>query len=326
MTRTYPGCLLPVRVSPEIEDLLPKHWVPGEGVEPFSPSRTIEKSYRNCRKVTRHHAKSFYFSSFTLPRAKRMAAYAIYAFCRHVDDCIDEAPPEETPPKSLLLDEARAILEGASPLPFAPAFSEVVRHFRIPFQLIEDLIEGCCRDRISPVRMPDFRALEEYCYYVASVVGLLMCPVFGLRGREALPQAVDMGIAMQLTNILRDVREDLEKDRIYLPASELELAGIDLPSLIRQGAANDPWRRFMTGQIERTRDYYRRGEKGLRHLENDGSRTTARVMARVYGGILDEIEGSGYENLKTRHYVSLPRKIRILLRCLTRRHPAPDIP
>jgi len=301
---------------------VPADWIPGEGVALWHLPRGLAASFAACRATTRHHAKSFYFASFALPRAKREAAYAVYAYCRHIDDCIDEAPPGEAPSAEALLRSTDAILDGSSPLPFAPAFAAVIHHFRIPRALLGDLIEGCCRDRQTPVRIATFAELEEYCYYVASVVGLILCPVFGLRGREALPQAIEMGVAMQLTNILRDVREDFERDRIYLPTGEWEGLDLDLPSLLRdpdRALDSDAYRGYIRFQIERARDYYRRAAAGLPSLANDGSRRTATIMAAVYAGILDEIERHDHDNLSARRYVPFLRKCRIALRALNSR-------
>lgn len=265
-------------------------------------------SYRVCREVTRHHARSFYFASHYLPRAQRHAAYAIYAFCRHIDDLIDEAATlGETPTAEQLEDQTRALFEQPALLPFGSAFVEVVQVYRIPEVLWRDLITGCCLDR-QPVRLQNFSELAGYCYLVASVVGLMMCPIFGLRTASALPRAVEMGIAMQLTNIIRDVREDWERGRIYLPADELAAAGVTVDEALFAAPPDAAWQSFLQGQVARARAFYQSGSRGLPALANDGSRRTATTMARVYAGILGQVEKHRFD-LSRRHYLSLPGKI-----------------
>lgn len=264
--------------------------------------------------MTRKHAKSFYFSSFPLPPAGKQAAFALYAFCRWVDDCIDESDIAGGPDPEDLHAEVRRMLGGGSSLPFAAAFRAAVTQYSIPEELFFELVAGCCRDCRS-VRLANFAELESYCYGVASVVGLMMSRVFGLKGRTGMEQAVDMGIAMQLTNILRDVREDFEMGRIYLPADELaahDLSDADLAD----GVVDDRWRGFMQFQIGRAREYFRLGSEGLPLLRADGSRFCARLMARIYAGILDEIERRDYDVFSSRAYVRKRRKLRITLKTL----------
>ncbi len=264
--------------------------------------------------MTRKHAASFYFSSFPLPPARKQAAFAIYAFCRWVDDCIDETDLADGPDDDFLNREVADLLAGRSDLAFGPAFRAAVCEYSIPEELFFALVAGCCGDR-QEVRLNSFPELEAYCYDVASVVGLMMSRVFGLETREGMEQAVDMGIAMQLTNILRDVREDYEMGRVYLPADELAAHDLNADDLGR-GTVDERWRRFMRFQIERAREYFQLGSKGLPLLRADGSRFCARLMARIYAGILDEIERRDYDVFSSRAYVRKRRKIRITLRTL----------
>lgn len=265
-------------------------------------------AYQVCREITRHHAKSFYFASHFLPRPQRLAAYAIYAFCRHIDDLIDEASAGgDVPTAEELIRQTEGLFSKPESLAFGPAFVQVVETYRIPPQLWRDLIAGCCLDR-QPVRLQSFHELAEYCYLVASVVGLMMCPVFGLRDARALPQAVEMGIAMQLTNIIRDVREDWQRGRVYLPADELAAAGVTVDEQLFAGPPGAAWQNFLAQQVERARRYYRSGATGLPALANNGSRRTATVMARVYAGILDQVEQNRYD-ISRRHHVSMAGKI-----------------
>lgn len=282
---------------------------------PKAPPDSLRESFAAARAVTRTHAKSFFFASRFLPRARRDAAYAVYAYCRTVDDRIDEAPDAaHLPSRAELQEDNRLFLRGEHPAPFAPAFAWVCQHHQLPALLLDELVEGCCRDR-ETVRLPDFPALEEYSYLVASVVGLMMCRVFGVSSADAYPRAAEMGIAMQLTNILRDLREDFHRDRIYLPADELHGAGINLATVLRDGPSTPGWVPFLRAQIERNRQWYASAAQGLPLLRDRGGARTAAVMASVYAGILDALERHHYDP-RSRHYVPLPRKCLLALRAL----------
>lgn len=268
-----------------------------------------------CREITRAHASSFFFSSFPLSREKKCAAYAVYAFCRWVDDRIDEDPNPDSIEPCDLSAELDKLLNGGSDLPFAPAFREVTAQYGIPRRFYEDLITGVCMD-LNPVMIKTYEELEVYCYYVASVVGLIMSRIFGLQTLDGVPRAVEMGVAMQLTNILRDVREDFEKGRIYLPREEMDEFDTG-PECIAARRTEDPnWKAFMKFQVDRARETYRSAEVGLPLLASDGSAFTAKIMSRVYGGILGEIERRDYDVLTERVYVPLQRKLWIALKSI----------
>ena len=265
-----------------------------------------------CEAITRAHASSFYFASFPLPKPKKCAAFAIYAFCRWVDDTIDEATnPDQLDPRTLFT-ELDALYSGASHLPFALAFAEVSRQYSIPKAFYVDLIQGCCMDR-QPLKIPSYPELEVYCYYVASIVGLMMSKVFGLKEMEGMYQAVEMGIAMQLTNILRDVKEDAQKNRRYLPLDELKMFHLSENQLSGEMPCDEKWQQFMQFQVERAQAYYHAAEPGLALLANDGSRMTVQLMAKVYGGILDEVRRNHYDVFSGRLYVPKSRKICLAL-------------
>ncbi|MCC5789472.1 MAG: phytoene/squalene synthase family protein [Opitutales bacterium] len=304
-------------LSPAVRAKIPAFW-PLPNPEPgWSRRQDLRPSLDFCQEVTRRHAKSFYFSSFPLPRDRRKGAFAIYAFCRYVDDLLDETPPDEKAGKQflpLLQDELEKIENGQSTLPFAPAFAETTRQYKIPRQFYLDLIEGCCWDEMD-IEIEDFPQLELYCYHVASVVGLIMSRVFGLNSSDGAHRAVEMGIAMQLTNILRDIAEDLDRNRIYLPRTELAAAGLDR-SFLEKGTVTPLWRDFMRQQIARARAYYASGEKGIPLLAKGGARYTTRLMSRIYGDILSEIEKNDYNVFQGRVFVSTPRKCQIALRTL----------
>jgi phytoene synthase len=307
-------------VSDALAAKLPTNWEAANPERDWHRNPSLRGSFEHCHAITRQHARSFYFSSFPLPEAKKQAAFAIYAFCRHIDDCIDAAPDGAEvplPTRQKLSADLEAMEAGRSDLPFAPAFAEVNRQYSIPRDYYLDLIAGCCADRGS-VDIANFAELELYCYQVASVVGLMMSKVFGLRDAEGASKAIAMGTAMQLTNILRDVGEDFAMGRIYLPRDEREAFGIT-PEVLRRGENGPAWQAFVKMQIARARDYYERGEKGLALLPDDGSRLTARLMAEVYGGILGAIERADYDVFSRRCFVSTWRKLGTAFRLLLAR-------
>ncbi len=273
----------------------------------------LAASHAHCHAVTGHHAKSFFFSSFALPQEKKRAAYAVYAFCRYADDLVDRAPSKDGLEAILarLGTDFDAMLAGArEDLPFAPAFAWAVRRFGIEKQHFLDLIRGVGMD-LGPVNIADWPALREYCYYVASVVGLMMARIFELRDEAGRERAIDLGIAMQLTNICRDVGEDWRNGgRVYLPATELAEYGVDLAGEMEHPAApSEAFVRLMKFQLSRAREYYQSSEAGIPLLANDGSQFTVWLMRTVYAGIIPEIERGGYRVLDRRASTTLLRKL-----------------
>lgn len=274
-------------------------------------------AYAAARALTAKHARTFYFASFQLPKAKRLHAYATYAFCRHIDDCVDHARDSSEIP--LIVSSLRKLLDRAvnqtdsdpttdgPALPWFPAFVHTLHTCQIPRSCFDDLLTGVEMDQ-GHVRIQDWPQLHTYCYHVAGVVGLMMTRVFGLEDRSQDSRAIDLGVAMQLTNILRDVAEDLRRDRIYLPATELEQFQIS-PHDLAKGKVTPAWQDFMTFQIARAREHYQRAEPGIASLPNDGSRLTVWVMRLVYAGILDEIERAGMDVFTRRARVSLAGKL-----------------
>jgi len=263
-----------------------------------------------CKEYTRHHAKSFYFSSFLLSKEKRYAAYAIYTFCRYTDNLVDHShkiPDFETVSRfdsvNNFLDD---VYSGGIP---DNAFANTVKKFKIPRHYFTELIDGVMMD-ITKNRFATFMELDTYCYKVASVVGLMMSEIFGYSSKSALPYAVYLGKAMQLTNILRDIHEDYMMDRIYLPDDELkcfEYTGDDIRNKVMDSRFFD----MMKFNIGRNRAFYELGSNGIPYLTNDGSRTTAVLMYKIYSGILNEIEKHNYDIYSQRRYVSTMGKIRM---------------
>jgi phytoene synthase len=264
--------------------------------------------------MTAHHAKTFYFASHTLPAGKRADAYAVYAFCRYVDDLIDLAPDETA--RTTGFAKLQELLDAAydfsrrpddAALPWLPAFRETAQRRAIPRAYFDDLLAGVALDR-GRVRLETWEELDRYCYLVAGVVGLIMVHVLTEPAPELLRPARDLGTAMQLTNILRDIDEDWQRDRLYLPRRELEKFGLTEED-IAQRRMSEPFRAMMRFQIGRARTYYGQAEPGIKGLPDDGSRRTVRLMRTIYGGILREIERADYQVFGVRRRVSFPRKL-----------------
>lgn len=271
---------------------------------------------RTCRRITRHYAKTFYFASHCLPRETRKHAYAVYGFCRWADNAVDEAI--DSIDAAQRLEQARRALDHAYDATVAKppgllSFRETIHDRSIPRQLFDDLLDGMAMD-LTVARYPNYQALDQYCYRVAGVVGLMMTHIFGYRDSLCFSQAIALGRAMQLTNILRDIREDLDRGRLYLPQDELARYQIQEAQLAR-GQVDDPFRSFMRFQIERARGAYAEAEQGIAYLIGPTSRLTVRVMGRLYGGILDEIEANDFDIFQSRAHVSTIRKLRLLASC-----------
>jgi phytoene synthase len=297
-------------------------------------SPPLAAAFRASRAICKQNAKSFYFASFFLPQRKRYAAYAVYAFCRMIDDAIDldDASVESSGGTScgscggvdarlaLFRDRLDEVYAGTLELPDPAfrsltqhvlfAFSKTVERYEIPREYFLDLAEGCRMD-LTVKRYATWASLQKYCYHVAGVVGLIMSGIFGVRSSEAGEYAIAMGNAMQLTNILRDVREDWRLGRIYLPLEDLARFGYSQTDLSR-GVVNDAFRRLMKFEVARARSLYREASKGLCWLVDDGSRLTASAMAVIYSGILDVIERQHYDVFRRRAALTTGQKLRRL--------------
>lgn len=282
----------------------------------------LRDAYVHCRNITRKYAKTFYLATRFLPHHKQRSIFAIYGLCRFLDNLVDEAEDliAENPVKlqavsqtlSEWKEKLRHTYEGEpSDNPILLAFSDVLRRHDIAITLPFELIDGVAMD-LTKNRYETFEELYDYSYKVASVVGLMISEVFGYKDRAALKHAVDLGIAMQLTNILRDVGEDLLRDRIYLPAGDLRRFGVSEDDLFGH-RMNDAFRELMRFQIERARSYYASADKGIPMLTPD-SQVPVRLARHNYARILDQIEANDYDVFTRRAYLSLTRKMVILPR------------
>jgi 15-cis-phytoene synthase len=283
-----------------------------------------ERAYSYCRVITRHYSKSFYFAAMFLPRAKRNSIYAIYALCRRVDDEVDEVLHSSDETAAQAVEQWRQFLNTVyDPAPaeglatpgttalILVAWRDLLERFPIDKNLPLDLMRGVLMDTYKN-RYESFADLYTYCYRVASTVGLMTSEIFGYSDSAALKFAEKLGIAMQLTNILRDVREDARKGRIYLPLEDLQSFNL-LPEDIMNCRFDSRFIRLMQFETARARGYYREADVGIGLLNRD-SRFPVLYASRIYSKILDEIEKREFNVFSGRASTSAAQKILALPR------------
>jgi 15-cis-phytoene synthase len=278
--------------------------------EPIVSDRALlDRAYTACEQLTARHSRSFYRASGFLSRDKRRAVRALYAFCRVTDDIVD--CPDCNARRDL--NEWRYVALAAEP-PIdnlvAVAWADARQRYHIPTRLAEQLIDGVARD-LDQTRYATFTELTEYAYGVASTVGLMSLRIIGYRNASAIPYAIRLGVALQMTNILRDVGEDWRAGRVYLPAEELGAFDLSVADLAH-GQVTDRWRAFMRFQIERNRRLYAEAWPGIQLLNQDG-RFAIAAAGDLYRRILDDIEAHDYDVFTRRARVSAPRKLLGLL-------------
>lgn len=289
----------------------------------------LAAGYARCAALTRERAKSFHFASAFLPDTKRRGVFALYAYCRHADDLVDERgdrPVTEVRRELAALDALVAALPDG-PRPTDPLWwplHDTVQRHRVPVAPLRELLVGMAHD-LEPVAVPDAPHLLAYCHQVAGVVGLMLGPLLGARSQAFDEAGAALGTAMQLTNVLRDVAEDFAAGRVYLPANELARFGLGRDDLAR-GVVTPAWRDFMRFQIERARRYYAEGDRVVGLFPKDGSQLTVRLMQRTYAGILDAIEARDYDVFSHRASVGTAGKLRILGTTLLRTEPGALLP
>jgi len=285
---------------------------------------SLQLSYRRAEDVTADWAKSFYFASRFLPVEKKRAIFALYDYCRHADNLVDARGdrPVDVVRQDLtaLAREVTAIHGGAAPsCERWMALADTLGRYAVPLEPLLDLLDGVAMD-LEPVAMQDFAQLHQYCCYVAGGVGLMLGPVLGAPPDSFREAGVRLGVAMQLTNVLRDVGEDLDNNRVYLPADELADFGLSRAALEERRVTPD-FRRFMQWQVARVRRTFEDGGRVVPLFPNDGSRLTVRLLQRTYAGILDAIERIDYDVFRARAYVSTPRKLMVLGRAMWSERP-----
>lgn len=271
--------------------------------------------YAEAAEATARGSRSFYFATRFFPPRLARSAHAVYWFCRTTDDIVDEAESPAAAARGIAeWEEAalRALSGGPCSHPVLSLFARACAEHGIPHEYPRDLIAGVRMD-LEAARYASFDELKVFCYRVASVVGLMMMHVIGYEGQPHA-QAIDLGIAMQLTNILRDVGEDLRRGRIYLPLEELREFGYGVEDLAAH-RRDERFRRLMEFQCRRARAYYRSGESGIPALAADG-RFAVEIASKVYSGILTRIESGGYDVFERRAVVPAAQKYWIVARSL----------
>ena len=295
---------------------------------------TTRQAYAACRAIARREAKNFYFAFLALPRHKRNAICAVYAFMRRADDLADDETLPKADRRTMMTEwrEAwhRAAAEGGSGDPVFLALNDARLRFRIPLSLLDQLIDGTAMDLQQAAGKPgngsievyaDFEALRRYCYLVASVVGLVCIRIFGYRSVEAETLAEDLGIAFQLTNILRDVREDAERGRVYLPADELARHGLSPESLAATAQSGQPpeaaVRDMLAEQAARAEQLYSSGAR-LLPLVSPDSRPALWVLTTIYHRLLEQVRRGRYDVFSRRRAVPTSEKLALLARGIAR--------
>ncbi len=286
--------------------------------EAHKPTPGTVWAYEECRRIIKHHSKSFYFSARLLPARQRPGIMALYAFCRLSDDLVDRADAGRDPvaardqAREALEQWARRCAEGTDlEHPVVQAWSDTRRRFGIPPELPEELLAGIRMD-LSISRYESWDELWVYCYRVASTVGLMSMYITGADTMEAIPYAVQLGVALQLTNILRDVGEDAKAGRIYIPAEDMRRFGYTEEMLL-SGEVNRRFVELMDFQIARAHALYKAAWEGIAMLPRD-SRLGVAAAATVYRGILGKIVGAGYDVFNHRAHLSTGEKVRALPR------------
>ena len=289
----------------------------------------IEQAYEYCREITRRHAKSFYFAAKFLSKQKQQPIYALYALCRRVDDEVDEAEVASEPEAIAAVEKWKTVLdeiyddsksvsqpkkeEGQNKILIA--WKDLLKTYKIPQNLPLELMRGVLMDTHIR-RYETFDELYVYCYRVASTVGLMSSEIFGYTQPKTLEYAEALGIAMQLTNILRDVKEDAAMDRIYLPLEDLRKFGVTEEQIFAN-RTDENFTRLMKYEIKRAREFYQKAEQGIPLLEKD-TRFTVLLAARLYAKILDKIEKQNYDVFAARAHTTKLQKILAILQI--RRH------
>lgn len=286
----------------------------------------IEQGYRQCQRLTRDAARNFYYAFIPLPSAKRRSIYAIYSFCRQCDDIADE--PGSLQDKQQALEWQGAMIDslydGGNPFNYAgttddhtigmqAALADTIHRYAIPRQYFHEFLAGVRTD-LTDTRYRSFAELRTYCYRVASVVGLMTLEIFGYDPQykeEARAAAVDLGLAMQLTNILRDVKEDAQRGRIYLPEIEWREFALSEQQLL-DGTVDSRFRAFMSFQVSRARHHFSLGAKLLPLIPRT-TRVCPATLQALYMRILERIEDRGYDVYEHRCELSTQEKVSVAL-------------
>jgi phytoene synthase len=279
----------------------------------------IEKAYKYCESVTKNHAKTFYFAAKFLPRLKRKPIYAVYALCRHIDDAVDQAEIASEAEAIKVVENWRVKLDdvykGETQIQNSNkeeqnlvllAWTDLLKTYKIQQNLPLELMRGVLKDTHIK-RYETFDELYVYCWRVASTVGLMSSEIFGYEKPETLDYAEALGIAMQLTNILRDIKEDAAMNRIYLPQEDLRRFNVTERQIFA-GEIDSNFIALIKFQIARARDFYEKSYKGIALLDRE-ARFTVLLALRIYSRILTEIERQNFDVFQRRAHTTLRQKV-----------------
>ena len=281
---------------------------------------STEEAYEICRQITAEYAKTFYLGTLLMPKEKSKAIWAIYAWCRLTDELVDGDKARYTTKETLAEweQQLKSVFAGHPIDDTDVALVDTIQNYPMGIQPFRDMIAGQKMD-LERNRYQTFEELQLYCYRVAGTVGLMSNAVLGIGAdNDGVPwekdkpiyvpteEAIALGVAMQLTNILRDVGEDMQRDRIYLPIEDLHTFDYTEQDLLNK-VVDDRWKAIMKFQIKRAREYYKQAEAGIRYLIRD-SRLPVWASLIHYQGILNEIEANNYDVFNRRAFVSKPKK------------------
>jgi len=275
----------------------------------------LEYAYDYCEQITKEEARNFYYAFITLPMRKKRAIYTAYAFCRRCDDAVDNS--ESTTEKKRLLDEIENNLKSGINLdklilqnnPIILATCAIIKEFNIPQQYFFDVIQGVRMD-IEFTTFNSFDEVKEYCYKVASVIGLICIKIFGYTNPKAVEYAIDFGLAMQLTNILRDILDDLNENRCYLAYEEMEKFNYSIKQLT-ESLYNEDFIQLMKFEVVRAKRYFESGSRLLPLVDID-SRICLVILSKIYSKILKKIEKSNYNIFQTNYRLNTFEKLSIM--------------
>ena len=271
----------------------------------------LREDYARCASITRRSSSNFYYAFMLLPAERRQALYSVYAFCRFVDDIADDAVGDEAggKPAKLLArwrEELERVFNGSPTHAISRALAYNVRRFAIPRRYFEEILDGVEMD-LGRTRYATFEELRLYCYRVASAVGLVCIEIFGYRNPRTREYAENLGIAFQLTNIIRDLSEDAARGRIYLPLEDLARFDVSEDEILR-GADTLELRRLLEHEVERARSFYAQAENALA-AEDRAAMVCAEAMRSIYRALLERIASKGCGVVGRRHRISTPRKL-----------------
>lgn len=276
------------------------------------PQSVEQQAERFCSEMARREAKNFYWGFISLPHDQRMAIYALYDFARQVDDEVDGAPRADLIPRRLAAQRERVhrCMAGDCDDPVMQVLAKAVQRYEIPESELQELIDGVERD-CTQTRYETWDDLREYCRLVASVVGRMCVRIFGFTDDAALLRADDLGLALQLTNILRDVREDAEMGRIYLPQEELLRFGISEDRMLH-AQPGEGWNALVEFQTQRARELFKAGYQVLRYIPRRPA-ACVQTMAGIYERLLRKIERDPQLPLRERAALSKGEKLQVVL-------------